>query len=78
MPQKYRRLQRRRYFLSACFFADAAIPQERDAVKYDVGENEEDVGTEQQYTGEIGAWTVAFYPDSGENRIVEFAFKKIE
>lgn len=33
---------------------------------------------EQQYTGEIGAWTAAFYPDSGENRIVEFVFKKIE
>ena len=33
---------------------------------------------EQQYTGEIGAWTVSFYPDSGENRIVEFSFKKFE
>ena len=33
---------------------------------------------EQQCTGEVGVWTVAFYPDSGENRIAEFSFKKFE
>lgn len=32
---------------------------------------------EQQYTGESGAWTAAFYPASGENCIVEFTFQKI-
>ena len=33
---------------------------------------------EQELTGESGAWTAAFYPNSGENRIVEFAFKNFE
>lgn len=33
---------------------------------------------EQQYTGESGLWTVSFYPDLGENRIIEIIFKKFE
>lgn len=33
---------------------------------------------EQEYTGESGAWVVNFYPGSGENRIVEIIFEKIE
>ena len=33
---------------------------------------------EQQFTGESGAWALTFYPDSGENRIVEVTFGKIE
>ena len=33
---------------------------------------------EQELTGESGAWTAAFYPSSGENRIVEFTFKNFE
>ena len=33
---------------------------------------------EQEYTGESGVWTVEFYPDRGENRIVEFILKNFE
>ena len=33
---------------------------------------------EEQYTGESGLWTVSFYPDLDENRIVEIIFKKSE
>ena len=33
---------------------------------------------EMQYTGESGTWTVEFYPDSGENRIVEIFFQSLE
>ena len=33
---------------------------------------------EQQFTGESGAWALTFYPNSGENRIVEVTFGKIE